>query len=484
MRCPRRAARFAAVAVVALLAVVLVPQALADATYVVNSTADTGSGCPSSACTLRDAVTAANSDDVPSTITFAQDAGQLTITVNGSAPAVTAPVTIDGGIAPFNVGVTLRSGGALQGLELQSGSDGSVIRGLAFAGFQNEGPGAAGLLVESNGNTIAGDYFGVSADGAASGNANDNGLIVSGSNNTIGGSAPADQNVIVNNSNGVVVQAPVPSLPPAGNVIQGNLIGLLSDETTPAGNTTGIQVLGATGTVIGVNANPSQLDVVAAQPERANVIAASSGDGILIGAGATGTIVTGNFVGVDRSGGATGAKGNGIHLSDASSNQIGPGNTVAGNSGDGVIVDGSSISDRIVANSIHDNAGQGISLGSGANDDLPAPTITSVTSGTVTGTVSGPTGPTTIWIEFFRNPSCANTANGAGQTYLTFVPVDIPSDQTRLYVERTGGRAQQRRRPDGDVNELRAPATLRRSRIARPLRAARRAPARSPAAFR
>ena len=37
---------------------------------------------------------------------------------------------------------------------------------------------------------------------------------------------------------------------------------------------------------------------------------------------------------------------------------------------------------------------------------------------------------TTIWIEFFLNPSCVGTANGAGATYYTFVPVDLPAGET------------------------------------------------------
>ena len=135
VRGPRRAARLLAVAVVAFLGMVLVPQAFAG-TFVVNSTSDSPSGACSDTCTLRDAINAANIADGPSTITFS---GQLSIAVNTNLPAITAPVTIDGSISPSKVGVTIAAGGNVtQGLEFQSGSDGSVIRGLAFGGFAGQ----------------------------------------------------------------------------------------------------------------------------------------------------------------------------------------------------------------------------------------------------------------------------------------------------------------------------------------------------------
>ena len=422
-RCPRLAARFCAVAVVAFLGVVLAPQALAG-TFVVTSASDLPLGsCTAGGCTLRDAIAAAKNAGGASTITFAT---QMTIVVTGSAPAITTPVTIDGGIGPFKVGVTLQYGGAIQGLDLQAGSGGSVIRGLAFTQFKNEDPQVAGLRVGSDGNTIANDYFGVSADGTTTGNQNDNGLIVTGNNNTIGGTAPDDQNVIVGSQTGVVVEPAFEGPPPNANVIQGNLIGLLGDGT-PFGNSTGVLVSDAQNTVIGESAGPGGL--YGLHPALGNVIADSTADAIQLESSSSGTIIAGNFIGVDRSGGASSPNGTGIHVTDSSSNQIGPGNTIAHNGGFGVGIGGDSAGDRIVANSIHDNAGQGISVAQGANDDLAAPTISAVSSGDASGTVSGPDGAT-IWIEFFRNPSCATTGSGAGQTYLTFVPVTIPSGQT------------------------------------------------------
>ena len=100
---------------------------------------------------------------------------------------------------------------------------------------------------------------------------------------------------------------------------------------------------------------------------------------------------------------------------------VGPGNTISGNSSDGVQI-ASSSNQRIVANSIFGNGlsdGQGINLVSGANHNINAPAITdaSTLAGTTTGhgTFQGTSGQV-VFIEFFSSPSC--DPNGGGQNYL------------------------------------------------------------------
>ena len=82
---PRLAARFVAVAAVALFAVVLVPAAFGASTYTVTPNAPAGP-CTETACSLSDAITAANSDP-GSTIRFST---AMTITLAGNLPDVTA----------------------------------------------------------------------------------------------------------------------------------------------------------------------------------------------------------------------------------------------------------------------------------------------------------------------------------------------------------------------------------------------------------
>src|SRR5581483_3367562 len=94
----RRWARVSAFLAAACVAVVLAPQAFADpGVYVVNSNSGTPyDSCTANGCTLADAITAANTDGLPSTIDFSLTFPQTEIDLASALPAVTAPVTIDG----------------------------------------------------------------------------------------------------------------------------------------------------------------------------------------------------------------------------------------------------------------------------------------------------------------------------------------------------------------------------------------------------
>ena len=58
--------------------------------------------------------------------------------------------------------------------------------------------------MNGSGSTIAGNFFGLQADGMPSGVVA-SGVYVNTSNNTIGGTTPADRNVISNNRDGVFI---------------------------------------------------------------------------------------------------------------------------------------------------------------------------------------------------------------------------------------------------------------------------------------
>ena len=396
-------------------------------TFTVNTSSDSNDGsCMPALCSLRDAIDAANAAG-GGIITFNIPGGwPQTINIQSSLPDVTAPVNIDGtsqpGTPPGKPGVTISGNGVVNpsGIDLAPGSGGSTVRGLALQGYETGGEGAPayGLDVRSDNNTVVGNYVGLYAD-ASSGYGSDYGIIVTGNNNTIGGPA-GDANVVVSGVQQAIAIQPTTGGPsPVGNVVQGNLIGLQPDGTPSGGAGNGILVSGATGTVIGDNLGPSDLSLL--DPSLGNVIA-GTGDAIRLGAGSTGTIVAGNFVGVDRSGTQTSPNADGVVVYGGSSkNQIGPGNTIAHTARDGVeIVDGTG--NRIVANSIFDSgtgglSGAGIDLQNGGNDSIGAPVVTSTAGGTVSGTVSSPNDDP-VFIEVFVSPSCsAPYANGAGQTY-------------------------------------------------------------------
>src|SRR5207245_7427774 len=90
------------------------------------------------------------------------------------------------------------AGTAVDGLTLGLGSDGSTIKGLAINRFQADANlnGGVGILVQSNGNTIVGNFVGVNPAGTAQlPNGGDGIRIVNGSNNLIGGANAADRNI-------------------------------------------------------------------------------------------------------------------------------------------------------------------------------------------------------------------------------------------------------------------------------------------------
>jgi hypothetical protein len=90
----------------------------------------------------------------------------------------------------------------------------------------------------------------------------------------------------------------------------------------------------------------------------------------------------------------------------------GAGNTISGNSTNGVLVSAGS-GDTIRGNSIFangpSNTGPGITLSGGANNGIVAPSLTSATlSGstlTVKGTFTAPTASVAYVLEFFANPA-------------------------------------------------------------------------------
>ncbi|HZQ16339.1 MAG TPA: CSLREA domain-containing protein [Gaiellaceae bacterium] len=287
-------------------------------TLVVNTTADTEDGaCTVALCSFRDAIEAANASPGLDTIDFdLPGGGQQTITLDASPsgpgpwPAITDPVVIDGtsepGITPSKVGVTVVGGdrhvAAFCGIDLAAGSDGSTIRGLALVGFQAECRSAA-LLVDSTGNTIAGNFIGLQADGTVpdhSGPISQNayGIDVTGNGNTIGGSTPADANVVVDAAAAGIFVDGSSDFPVFNTTIEGNIVGLLPDGATPAPNDGGgVEVAFGQNTKIG---GPSAAD--------GNVISANGTDGdILLGtfgdSDGSNTLVQNNVIGLtaDRS---------------------------------------------------------------------------------------------------------------------------------------------------------------------------------------
>ncbi len=395
-------------------------------TYTVNTNAHqtpADSGCTVTDCTLNEAIVASNAQSGPNSIEF-DITGDTQIAVNGGAlEEITGQVEIDGSSQPTGTVVLNGDGaGGGDGLVLAAGSDGSTIRDLEIRDYGN----SAGIRVLSSGNTIRGNELWAVEDGIVVEDA-------AAATNTIGGNnGEGEGNRIWDFSGDAIV------FDTAGgeNEVAGNTIGLDPDDAPQAiqAGTNGIFAMDTDDLIIGDDVPPEglpSLDIT-----RANVIVRVS-TGIFFESGVTGAIVTGNRIGTDLAGDATslGNRFTAFDISSSDGNQIGPGNIVAyteGVSGNPTAGHGIRISNgtgnRIVANSIHSNALEGISLGSGANDDVSTPQLTnaSISGGqtTISGTVSSGT-TQTVHIEFFSNTSCDTSGFGEGENYLGSVTVNL-----------------------------------------------------------
>lgn len=213
----------------------------APTTFVVNSTHDandnnvedglcyTGNmnseGQPE--CTLYSAIEQANATEADEEILFnIPGDGPHTIDVGDELPDITDTVSINGlselitgdtcPLPTGALGIQLNDTGEVDdGLDLDTGSDDSSIRGLSITGFEDDG-----IQITSHNNTITCNYLGIAADGVtAGGNGFGLSVLVGAAGNNIGGLAEGSGNVIANNPATGVALINVSS-----NGVQGNLI--------------------------------------------------------------------------------------------------------------------------------------------------------------------------------------------------------------------------------------------------------------------
>jgi hypothetical protein len=119
-------------------------------------------------------------------------------------------------------------------------TSGSSVRGLCIVRFSN------GVKVNEASNiTIAGNWVGMDVDGVARGTSNEGIYITSffnpGNNIVIGGTSPADRNVISGNRYGVWFSGSTT----ANSFVQGNFIGTDPTGTLPRGTSSAVPQLPA-----------------------------------------------------------------------------------------------------------------------------------------------------------------------------------------------------------------------------------------------
>ncbi len=269
--------------------------------------------------------------------------GLQTIAVTGAAePTVIKPLTIDGYSQPGasantlantdNAVILIRLDGAgagagADGLTLGAGSGGSIIKGLDVTNFAGNG-----IVVQSNGNSLLGNFIGVDALGvtrAPNGTFPNSGYgidIENASNNQIGTTNVADRNIVSGNAiTGIRIIGDLTN-PATGNIVQGNFVGVAADGVSSVGNRT--DVAPAPGTpegnnLFGIEISGGNLNTIGGTAAGARNVVGFNGGGIEVNNGAQQNSIQGNFVGVGADG-VTGTKSliNGISL--RSSNGFGP----------------------------------------------------------------------------------------------------------------------------------------------------------------
>ena len=182
----------------------------------------------------------------------------------------------------------------------------NVISGNSNTALQIQGTGSSGNVVEGN-------YIGVDVTGdAALGNFF--GIQISGSGNTIGGTAPGAGNIIAGNDG-------TGSFPAGSQIVFAGNPGFLADDNSIEGNFIGLDANGQA--LAGATGAGILFDVLTNGDTTGNTIGGTSAgarnvisgniDGLLM-AGDNGNLVEGNYIGTDPNG--TIAIGNGVGFSD------------------------------------------------------------------------------------------------------------------------------------------------------------------------
>jgi CSLREA domain-containing protein len=422
----------------------------APAILTVNSNQDTFDGaCNATNCTLREAISVANSAAGLQTINFNIAPGGLqTIQVSGGdAPfQLSGPTVVDGTTQPGVVGGPgIELDGSLTngspGLSITGG--GSTIKGLAINRFGNVAdPNNDGIqIVGSGNNVITGNVIGLNPAGTTDlGNAGDGIQIINSTGNTIGGTTPATRNVISGNvGHGIFLSES------NGNTIQGNYLGTNAAGTASIANgVDGIAVEGSSNNTIG--------GTVAGA---GNVTSGNASQGISIFTGfgsvltPNANIVQGNRVGTNAAGtGDVPNGGDGVRVWSSTNTLVGgttagSGNVVRGNAANGVAVfNAPSQGNRILGNEIDGNGLRGIDLGgdgvtandagggdadSGPNNlqNFPDLTDSAAASGQISVQGTLDTNAGTYRVEFFMSPACDGSGNGEGRVFVGATNVTV-----------------------------------------------------------
>ena len=290
------------------------------------------------------------------------------------AAGTTANNTVSGNMIGANLAGTAALPNGGDGVAVLAGAQDNTIGGTANVISGNLGNGVHVAGGASSGNAVRGNLIGATLSGLAVLPNGKNGVFLDGAkNNTVGGTTPADRNVISGNSSDGVLVANAGA---TGNVVAGNFVGFGTDGATLLPN-------GLVGVHVGSAANDNTIG--GTDPGAGNLVGPNGGANV---AGSKDGVAIDDWTGTGHAG--TPGVGNAIRQ-----------NTIVENT----------------------NGVNGIRLAPGGNHDQAAPVISSaagtasklVVNGTLTSTAN-----TTYFLELFASESGSPPQ---GQTYLGKVTV-------------------------------------------------------------
>lgn len=308
---------------------------LVGAKFIVTTSSDSGVG------SFRQALIDANSTDGADTITFSiPGSGVRTISPGSALPPIIEPVVIDGTTQPGFSSAPLielngSNAGQTPGLRLLAGN--TVVKSLIINRF-----GADGILIQGTGsNRVTGSWIGTDAAGRAARPNRKEGIFINNSSfNVIGGSLPANRNVISGNTD-----AGVYILLGGGNVVLGNFIGTSAEGAQALANEN-------SGVII---YNSSSNSIGGVLTSEGNLISGNRGSGVyFFGPASTGNVVQNNLVGTDPTGrAALGNQADGVTIANAAWNTLGGSesarNIISGNLQAGIFLTGAGATGNSIA---------------------------------------------------------------------------------------------------------------------------------------
>jgi CSLREA domain-containing protein len=306
------------------------------------------------------------------------------ILIRTNCGTVTGGNVISGNYIGTNAAGTAAAANAAFGVEISNVSNNTIGGTTVATRNVISGNGSNGIRIAgtASGNLIQGNFVGTNATGTAgvANGTNSPGSIdaveVSGSNNTIGGTATGAGNVISGNANNGL------SIFGTANIAQGNFVGTDPTGNAALGNFRDGIIVGGTNAVIGGTSAAAR-----------NVVAGNTGGigiDVCCSGGATGNQVQGNYVGVKADGSALG-NGQGVRIASGNANNViggtvaGAGNVISGNNSVGIsIVESGTTGNQVQGNFIGVNPAGTSAMSNGSYGVY----IDRATSNTIGGTTA------------------------------------------------------------------------------------------------